>query len=143
MKYDGNEAMTIHYHTYTQALYMYKYSVMQINSHPQMHTHEELRRKVWNTMKYKILGIFMGGVTGVNMKNRVNMKNSILDAFDRFKCPMNTNRNHYKANFDNIVYREQTSYSTSQNSKTYSPKWLELKDIANVWWPPICLERFL
>ena len=46
MKYDGNEAMTIHYHTYTQALYMYKYSVMQINSHPQMHTHEELRRKV-------------------------------------------------------------------------------------------------
>ena len=73
-----------------------------------------------------LLGFFMGGVTGVNMKN------SNLDAFDRFKCPMNTNRNHYKANFDNIVYREQTSYSTSQNSKTYSPKWLELKDIANV-----------
>ena len=54
MKYDGNEAMTIHYHTYTQALYMCKYSVMQINSHPQLHTHEELRRKVWNTMKYKM-----------------------------------------------------------------------------------------
>ena len=48
MKYDGKEAMTIHYQTYTQALYMYKYSVMQNHTHTNAHT-RGIEKK---TMKY-------------------------------------------------------------------------------------------
>ena len=52
--------------------------------------------------------LFMGGV---DMKNTIKML-----YFDRFKCHMNTNRNHYKANFVNID-------SASDHSKARFPKW--------------------
>ena len=61
--------------------------------------------------------------------------------FARFKCHMNTDRNHYKANFINIA--KKTMFLRQKKSKTSFPKRIEWKDIADVWWPLICLSRSL
>ena len=60
--------------------------------------------------------------------------------FARFKCHMDIDRNNYKAN---LLHREKNNVPASENSKTSFPKRLEWKDIADVWWPPICLSRSL
>ena len=69
------------------------------------------------------------------------MKHSNLDAFlfARFKCQMDTDRNHDKF----YKHCEKNNVSALENSKTSFPKRLEWKHIADVWWPPICFSRSL
>ena len=52
-------------------------------------------------------------------------------------------RGHWQKSLSSQFYkhREKNNVSASENSKTSFPKRLGWKDIAGVWWPPICLSR--
>ena len=75
---------------------------------------------------------FMGGVI---------MKYSNLDALFWQVCHMNTDTNRYKFSFINIGNR--TMFLRQETEKQVFQKRLGFKAIADVWWPPICLSRFL
>ena len=54
---------------------------------------------------------FMGGVNMKKKKKKKKRKEKKaikMHYFDRFKCHLNTDRNHYKANFINIVSASET-----------------------------------
>lgn len=61
--------------------------------------------------------------------------------FGRFKCNMNTSTNLYKTDFVDSANRIMGLHH--KNSQTIFPKRPELNDMVDIWWPPICLSRFL
>ena len=102
---------------------------------------EQKHKEIDAIITYACVGIILVEISATSIfLGGVNMKSNNLDA--RFKCHMDTDINHYKANFINIAIKKN-NVSASENSKTSFSKRLEWKDIADVWWPPICLSRSL
>ena len=61
--------------------------------------------------------------------------------FDIFKCHMNTSRNHHKAYLVDVANR--TMFLDHKTVKQAFQNGMNLKDMADIWWPPICLSKFL